>query len=223
MEKQEILDAFTLYFSGAAEMKNEKEMKWKELGADITIEFPTHSPKLAVTRYYSSDSKNFYREMTYKNYKYLTGICCDIKGRKCSEDIVKKYNTTKTFWYKNGKKEEEVTTNKKGNIIGKFINWHKNGIVANEYEVGKNGDLVGDLFERYKSGQLARHEKYENKKRVYLATWYDNGQMSRQCADNKTEEWDREGNKIFEQYYENDWLITKHKSKPMFCVIKNTE
>ena len=51
MTQQDFTDAFILFLSGAAEMKNKKEIKWKnESGFPITIEFINNSPTQAIVR-----------------------------------------------------------------------------------------------------------------------------------------------------------------------------
>ena len=51
MNQQDFTDAFILFLSGAAEMENEKEIKWKnESGFPITIEFINNSPTQAIVR-----------------------------------------------------------------------------------------------------------------------------------------------------------------------------
>jgi len=52
MNQQDFTDAFTLLLSGAAEMENEKEIKWKDgSGWPVTIEFLNNSPIQAIVRY----------------------------------------------------------------------------------------------------------------------------------------------------------------------------
>lgn len=51
MTQQDLTDAFILWFSGAANMKNEREMWW-EGQQYTTIEFPTNSPTYAILRCY---------------------------------------------------------------------------------------------------------------------------------------------------------------------------
>jgi len=54
MGQEEITDFFVLWVSGAAKMKNEKEIEFKgRYGATFTIEFPTDSPRYAVIREYT--------------------------------------------------------------------------------------------------------------------------------------------------------------------------
>ena len=85
MNQQDFTDAFILFLSGAAEMENEKEIKWEnERGYPITIEFINNSPTQAIVR--DGGDKLWY-----------------INGKLHREDspAIKYANGTK-FWYLNG-------------------------------------------------------------------------------------------------------------------------
>jgi len=56
MQQEEITDFFILWMSGAAKMKNEKEIEFKgRYGVTFTIEFPTDSPRYAIVREYTGN------------------------------------------------------------------------------------------------------------------------------------------------------------------------
>jgi len=51
LTQQDLTDAFILFLSGAAEMENDKEIKWEaEDGWPVTIEFINNSPTQAIVR-----------------------------------------------------------------------------------------------------------------------------------------------------------------------------
>ena len=96
MNQQDFTDAFILFLSGAAEMENEKEIKWKDgSGFPITIEFINNSPTQAIVR--GGGAK----------YWYLNGQLCREDGPACE------YASGDKYWYINGQELTEEEFNKK--------------------------------------------------------------------------------------------------------------
>ena len=90
MNQQDFTDAFILFLSGAAEMENEKEIKWKDgSGFPITIEFINNSPTQAIVR--GGGAK----------YWYLNGQLCREDGPACE------YADGTKYWYINGQLHRE--------------------------------------------------------------------------------------------------------------------
>lgn len=74
MTPQDFTDAFILWFSGAAEMKNEREIWWNgddadAIGGRVSIEFPDNTPSYAiVTADYNRDGTGrLWRKAEYRN------------------------------------------------------------------------------------------------------------------------------------------------------------
>jgi len=87
MNQQDFTDAFILFLSGAAEMENEKEIRWKnDWESPITIEFINNSPTQAIVRYgrtkfwyldgqlHREDGPAVEHADGYKRW-YLNGLC----------------------------------------------------------------------------------------------------------------------------------------------------
>ena len=67
MTQQDFIDAFILWLSGAAKMKNEKEIWWEDADQEkITIEFPIGEVDYAIVRGYIGA---YTWETEYRNYK----------------------------------------------------------------------------------------------------------------------------------------------------------
>ncbi|MFA5024088.1 MAG: hypothetical protein WC523_03990 [Patescibacteria group bacterium] len=75
MTKQDYIDAFTLWLSGAAKMKNDKEIWWKnDYNADITVEFPNKDTGYVIVRSYGSNGNIEWMQKFVPSGSYLTGI-----------------------------------------------------------------------------------------------------------------------------------------------------
>ncbi|MFA5024053.1 MAG: hypothetical protein WC523_03815 [Patescibacteria group bacterium] len=120
LKQQDFEDAFILWLSNAAKMKNEREIFYKnEFGENITIEFPTNSPTYAIVR---GESTNFgpKHEVEYRN------------GFADGKSV---------YWYDNGQKCSEKYY-KNGILHGKAITWYRDGSPSAEFNY-KNGKLDG--------------------------------------------------------------------------------
>ena len=78
---EEFTNAFILYLSGAADMKNAKEVKWTISRMDITIEFPTNTPEYVIVRRYGPHD-----EIALEN-EYRNGV---LDGYSIVEDYFKR-------------------------------------------------------------------------------------------------------------------------------------
>ena len=75
MNIQGFTDAFILYLSGAAEMKNEKEM-WhtNDFNEKITIEFPSNTPSHVIIRRYRDNGNIWWEQIDHPdNSGFLNG------------------------------------------------------------------------------------------------------------------------------------------------------
>ena len=70
MNQQDFTDAFILWLSGAAKMRNEREIEWEaEIYGTVYIEFPTNTPTYAtVKRYWPNTNDLFWC------YEYVNGL-----------------------------------------------------------------------------------------------------------------------------------------------------
>jgi len=108
MNQQDFTDAFILFLSGAAEMENEKEIRWKnDWESPITIEFINNSPTQAIVR--DGGGKHWYlngqrhREdgpaiecVDGGKLWFLNGQCHREDGPACE------YADGTKYWYING-------------------------------------------------------------------------------------------------------------------------
>ena len=213
MNKDDIVGLFTLYLSGAVEMKNSKEIIWKtEDSEDVIASFPTNSSKLLVIKEYDGDT--LLEEKRYKDYVYDGRIVYDADThKKVKEDvIVDKCMIHRKTWYSvSGRKHADYMLNKDYKKVGVYKCWYSNGVLQTENEKDMDGKNIGEAFYRYSNKQLRAHEKYNNGDRVSITEWYSNGNLRRKCTPTKSEEWNKNGEKVYEQYRKNGWMITKRK------------
>ena len=119
MIKQDFEDAFILWLSGAAEMKNEKEIKWNAGRQGVTIEFPTGTPTHAIVR-------GFECSCHYESI-FMDGVIDYAQG-----------------WHKNGNLAwKSFFMN--GNLHGEYKEWDESGRII-IHRVYDNNRFVKDVI-----------------------------------------------------------------------------
>ena len=144
--KQIIADAFILLFSGAARLKNGKEVEYvDEYNKPITIEFPccpNVTPNCAIVRWYYENGQLEYKK-EYQNGK-LHGF---------SE-----------YYYENGQLSSKYKY-QNDELHGLLKGYYESGQLKFEHEY-QNGKRHGLSKWYHKSGQLVYEDEYQNDKLI---------------------------------------------------------
>ncbi|MFA5024113.1 MAG: hypothetical protein WC523_04115 [Patescibacteria group bacterium] len=217
MNKEEIKEAFTLFLSGAGQMKNKKEMKWDffDWRGTVAIEFVDGSSKKIVVRI--RKDKKLRAIEKYTKYKLTEQTIYRDNGKISlwygpSDDgshyVEKHYNI------RSGKMFCSTDFLKGG--MERVRTWDSKGKLIKEH-TEKNDRIIGEEKEWYGNGQI-KYCRTNNPKTTWCGDdyicnteWYSNGQMSYKKDDKKIIRWDNKGNKLYESYEKNGWLITKSK------------